>query len=483
MRLYSDFFNGTGVTTDNALANAMMIAPEQISPMLTYLTGKEFENMPITMTTEGTAGTGTNGQSPAVVRISGDIYDYNVISRQDKVVPIAVTVTTANVGIGHQPFTLTFAERWFIKSYVIVGESGTQIRIMQEPVQKGSYWQYNCQLIDPNPLATLPSSDLVQGKSFGQLYAPVGQDFSRGNASNWVAPSKIRHRIGTFRKSYSWSGSADKRYMWLDYNAKPGEGANKLWMEYEEFRHYKMWKKECEHYYWYGQQSYDDKMNTHLFDQDANNSPIIIGPGLLEQVVNKDTYTQLTANQLKTIVRNVMYGMTDTMKMQITLYTGIGGAEEFDNAMKDELGSRAYIKVDDGNFVYGEGRNLSLGGFFTQYQHIDGHVINVVKNPAFDFSNKSIVGAKHPVTGLSLESYRMVFVDHSLYDGAPNVQMVVREGRELRWGVAGSTVPRGFQDSNLRASDIDGCSVHFLQQKGIVLRRFTTSIDLQCVAS
>jgi hypothetical protein len=483
MRLTEDYFNGAGMTTDNSLANALMIAPEQISPALTYLTGKDDKQFPLTFLTEGTAGP-TGGNSPALVRIKGDIYDYNVISRQRKVVPVAITNTTSNVGIGHQRFTITFTERWFIKGYVITGPSNVQVRIMEEPIQKGTYWEYKVQLLNPDTTATMPAADLTKGALFAQMFAPVGMEFSRGNASNWVAPSKIRHRIGLMRKSYAYSGSVKHRYMWMDYNKKPGEGANKLWLDYEEYQHMVNWKKECEMYYWYGQQTYNDKMNTHLTDDDAGNSPIIVGPGLLEQVVNKDTYTTLTADQLKSIVRATLYGMSDTANMQLTLYTGIGGADAFDTAMKDDLASKSYIKLTDNKFVFGSGRNLALGGFFTQYQHVDGYVINVVRLPVFDYGPVADVSEKHPITGLPLESHRMVFVDQSVYDGEPNVQMVTREGREMRrWAVAGAEIPRGFTGNDLRASDIDGCSVHFMKQAGIVLKRFTTSLDLQCVIS
>jgi hypothetical protein len=78
----------------------------------------------------------------------------------------------------------------------------------------------------------------------------------------------------------------------------------------------------------------------------------------------------------------------------------------------------------------------------------------------------------------------MVFVDQSRYEGEPNLQMVNKSGREmLKWGVAGSVIPRGMGNSPLRASDIDGASVHFLKTAGVCLKRFDTSIDLQCVAA
>ena len=109
--------------------------------------------------------------------------------------------------------------------------------------------------------------------------------------------------------------------------------------------------------------------------------------------------------------------------------------------------------------------------------------VNVVKVPMFDHGPVAQARSKHPVTGYSMESYRMIFVDQSNYDGQANVQMINKKGREmLRWAVAGSVVPRGFSGSDTRASDIDGASVHMLKTAGIVLKRFDTSLDLECVA-
>jgi hypothetical protein len=53
----------------------------------------------------------------------------------------------------------------------------------------------------------------------------------------------------------------------------------------------------------------------------------------------------------------------------------------------------------------------------------------------------------------------------------------------IRWAVAGSTIPTGFSGNDLRASDIDGASVHFLKVAGIVMKRFDTSVDMRCELS
>jgi hypothetical protein len=323
----------------------------------------------------------------------------------------------------------------------------------------------------------MPASDLTAGSLFAQMYAPVGVDFSRGNASNWQAPARVRHKLTTIRKSYQFSGNAKDYVVEFDLPVKGGQ-TSRFWMDYEEWQHFLQWKEECEMYYWYGQQSYGDNGVVQM--KDENGQPVQIGPGLFDQIINKDTYSVLTENKLSDVVGDIFFGMTDAQNMNVTLYTGTGGAREFDRAMKDKLGTLGFTVFSDGRFIQGNGSELTLTGYFKRYEHVDGHTINVVKVPLFDHGAVAQASQRHPVTGLPLESYRMCFVDQSRYDGQPNVQMINKKGREMvKWAVAGSVVPRGMGDSALRASDIDGASVHFLKTAGICLKRFDTSIDIQ----
>jgi len=279
------------------------------------------------------------------------------------------------------------------------------------------------------------------------------------------------------------SGNAKDYVAEFELPTKEGS-STKLWMDYEEYQHMMSFKQECELMYMYGEQTYDNNGVTTMTDE--NGQPVIAGPGLLQQIVNKDTYSTLTEQKLKNVIGDLFYGMTDASQKQITLYTGTGGMREFDEALKNHFaGAAGSWKVGGENrFITGSGRSLGLSGYFTQYEHVDGHVVNVVKLPLFDHGPVAQARTKHPVTGYSLESYRMVFVDQSNYDGESNLTMIAKKGREhLRWAVAGSVVPRGFDSSTSRASDVDGASVHMLKTSGICLRRFDTSLDIQCVAS
>jgi len=471
------FYNDSQMTDMNSLANALLTKPTELSPIITHLAGKDDKRFPLSFLTEGV------GNTKSIDRLE---YEYRVATHRLRTRPVANTpAVTANVGLGGATFELEFPDKHFVFPYVLVSQSGVQARIMKEPQQVagGSAWKYTLQLVNPSATATIPAADITQGALFAQMYAPVGVDFSRGNASNWETPGKVRNKLTTVRKSYHMSGNAKDFVAEFSLPTKGGS-TTKLWMDYEEYLHMLDFKEECEMYYWYGQKTYDS--NGQTFMKDENGQPVIVGPGLLEQIVVKDTYSTMTETKLKNIIGDLFYGMTDAAQKQVTLYTGTGGAREFDEALKNHFaGTAGNWKVGGENrFITGSGRSLGLTGYFNSYEHIDGHTINVVKLPLFDHGAVAQARAKHPVTGYSLESYRMVFVDQSNYDGQNNLQMISKKGREaMRWCVAGSVVPKGFESTSARASDVDGASVHMLKTAGIALRRFDTSLDIECVAS
>lgn len=464
------FYNDQQMTDTNSLVNALMEKPEELSPIITHLAGREEKKFPLSFLTEGV------GNSKSIDRFE---FEYRVKTHEVNVRPV---VASSGTGAGGATFTVTFPDKWFIFPYTLVSQSGVLARIMSEPTPDAGGYKYTLKLVSPDQ-SSMPSADVAAGALFGMLYANVGIDFSRGNASNWSAPGLVRSKIGTVRKSYHFAGNA-KDYV-AEFTLPMKEGSTtKLWMDYEEYRHMLKFKEECEMYYWYGAKTYDDKGVNQMLDE--NGQPVISGPGLFEQIINKDTYSTLTQKKIEDVIGDLFYGMTDATDKQVTLYTGIGGAREFDKAMRNYYGAdgNRYLQTTESKFITGSGRSLGITGYFTSYDHIDGHRVNVVKVPLFDHGPVAQASQKHPESGLPLESYRMTFVDQSSYDGENNLQMLNKKGREmLRWCVAGSVVPKGFTETDTRASDIDGASVHMLKTAGILLRRFDTSLDLQCVAS
>ena len=468
------FYNDSQMTDMNSLSNALLSKPTELSPIITHLAGKDDKRFPLSFLTEGVGN---------VKSIDNLEYEYRVATHRLSTRPVVTTLAGATTGQGGATFELEFPDKHFVFPYVLVSQSGVQARIMKEPemVAMGTSYKYTLQVVNPDPATVVPAADCLQGALWAQMYAPVGVDFSRGNASNWETPGKVRNKLTTVRKSYHMSGNA-KDYVAEFALPTKGGSTTKLWMDYEEYLHMLDFKEECEMYYWYGQKTYDS--NGQTFMKDENGQPVIIGPGLLEQIVNKDSYSTMTESKLKNLIGDLFYQMTDASKKQVTLYTGTGGAREFDEALKAHFAGNTWKVGGENRFITGSGRSLGMSGYFTSYEHIDGHSVNVVKLPLFDHGAVAQARSKHPVTGYSLESYRMVFVDQSNYDGQNNLQMINKKGREsMRWCVAGSVVPRGFDSTSARASDVDGASVHMLKTAGIALRRFDTSLDIECTAS
>ena len=476
------YYNDSQMTDTNSLVNALLEKPEELSPIITHLAGREEKKFPLSFMTEGV------GNTKSIDRFE---FEYRVKTHEVNVRPV---VTSSGTGAAGSTFTVTFPDKWFVFPYTLVSESGVLARIMEEPRQVADGYQYTLKFVSPDAAAlTAGEGDVEEGAMWGQLYANVGIDFSRGNASNWSAPGLVRSKIGTVRKSYQFSGNAKDYVAQFELPLKEGSTTN-LWMDYEEYRHMLKFKEECEMYYWYGQKTHDSTGRTNMVDE--NGQPVVSGPGLFEQIINKDTYSTLTQKKIEDVIGDLFYGMTDATDKQVTLFTGIGGAREFDKALRNYYaagvsttsspgsGANTYLRTTESKFITGSGRSLGITGYFTSYDHIDGHTVNVVKVPLFDHGAVAQASKKHPDTGLPLESYRMTFVDQSTYDGENNLQMINKKGREmLRWAVAGSVVPKGFTESDTRASDIDGASVHMLKTAGILLRRFDTSLDLTCTAS
>ena len=177
------------------------------------------------------------------------------------------------------------------------------------------------------------SGDLAVGALWGTLYANVGIDFSRGNASNFkIAPGMVRSKIGTVRKSTVVSVTQKTTLLSSTLPMKEGS-STKLWMDYEEYRHMLKFKEECEMYYWYGAKTHDANGKSTMLDE--NGQPVVSGPGLFEQIINKDTYSTLTQKKIEDTIGDLFYGMTDATDKQVTLFTGIGGAREFDKALRN----------------------------------------------------------------------------------------------------------------------------------------------------
>ncbi len=481
--LYHDKFDGRGFTDQNSLANAMLTKPDTINPVITHLQGKEDAKFPLTHLTEGQKG------GVRTVAINDIQYDWNTfekLRRADRV-KSHTYVTGDKPGLNTTEFFVVFETNWIKQQHMVVSPNGVQARVMGKPTLKNGGYEYRMRLINPSPTAYVDfATELVAGAQWSMLGgAPVSESLSMGNESNVVMPGKMKNQISILRKSYHLGGNIANKTVEVKFNIN-GKKTN-YWMPFEEWQHMLNWKQDVEEHLWYSEYNRLPNGQIPLKDDDSG-LEIPIGAGIFQQIPNKDTYSILTAKKIKTTVADVMYGATDSGNMNIVLYTGEGGAEEFDRAMKDEASGFSLVSgsnVGD-KFVGGSSlsRNLIFGGYFTTYQHVDGHTVTIKRLPLFDYGGRAENSPKHPETGKPLESYRMVFLDQSIYDGEQNVKMVTQKGRAMIRGIVKGMAPTPSMDfggNNLAiASEQDKCSIHYLCAKGVCIRRNTHCFELIC---
>lgn len=498
MQVQQDIYDPKSMLDENNWYNARHGKPSDLSMKLTYLLGDNTRNFPLAMSTYGNIiGEGKFKKKGSSKGLDDIQYTYPVMSRGDKASVVADSLYSAGdrPGIGNSVFEIPFADNWIKRHYIIESEREVQCYVTEDLEQRGDLWYAKVVLDPANATDYCDPNELSAGKRWSEMNTVNAESESRGTEFKRVAPGKVKNQMGIVRLSHSWAGNSADRVMSITVEV-PGKGTTNLWMDLEVWQFEKRWLEELENSFWYSR--YNRQVNGTIALKDILTGKVIPrGSGLLEQIPNYSTYSKLTYNKLQNTITDALFGQSDTDDMSITLHTGTGGMREFDRVMKEQ-GAQLLGAFGSGNiadkFVTGSGRELALGGFFDTMYHIDGYVIKVKKNRIFDYGRRAMKSPLHPESGLPLESYRMVFIDDSDYDGEPNIQHVYQKDREFMHGmVQGLTnAPRSIQlrtggrlndsDVKLISSDQDKASYHCMAVCGIQIKRATKCFHLECVA-
>jgi len=486
--LIHEKFDGNGFTNNNSLAQMRLTKADQINPVITHLMGREDRKFPLTFLTEGQKG--------GMKRIEVEDVEYNwpVISRmkQSDVVVGHSYSASDKPGIAGSIFKVRFKTNWLKQQHTIHSPNGIQARIQGRPEPVDGVWEYKLVIIYRDPSEYCPLSELQYGAKWSMTGgANVAESYSSGNESNKQAPGRLKNQIGILRKSYEIAGNVSNRTVEFQFNIK-GKVTSK-WMPWEEYQHEMQFKEVIEENLWWSKYNRDAQGRITTIDPDTQ-LPIPMSAGVDDQIPHKDTYGILTVQKLHNTVGDVLYGGTDTGNMDVILFTGIGGAREFDASIKrDTTGTGGWMLLQGDaatKFVRGNGtHNLEYGGYFNKYVHIDGHTITVRLLNLLDFGSRADNSPKHPISNLPLSSYEMYFVDMSMYDGDRNVKMVSQKGRSMIRGIEqGMTLVKGTNYGDYKgnandvrlATDQDKTSIHFLKTCGILIRRNTHCFKLSC---
>lgn len=495
-QVQQDIFDANSMLDENNFYAQRHGEPAELTMKLTWLLGDSTKSFPLAMATMGDIVRADGGfkKTNSKVKELDDIqFTWPVMSRLNKASIIAVTNSTANLGAGLIPFTLTFTDNWIKRNYMIESPLGIQAYVLGDGKKVNEGYEYSVVLNAVSDKTICPSSEVVAGQMWCDLNTFNAESESRGTEFKRVAPGKYKNQMSIIRMSHQWAGNSANRVMSITVDH---EGQSmKLWMDFEQYQFERAWLEEVEHMFWYSR--YNRRANGEIPLKDIfTGKPIPTGAGLLEQVNNYSTYTRLTYAFLQNVIANAFFGQSDTDGMSITLYTGKGGMREFDRAMKEGGTIQNLLAQGAGNvadkFIQGSGYDLASHGFFSAMYHIDGYYVKVKHNPIFDYGRRAVKSPLHPETVFPLESYRMVFIDDGMFDGEPNLQFVCEKGRKFLHGVvAGLTkLPKQYQIiqgiGNIHSgelaqisSDVDSASYHRLATGGVNLRRGNTSLHLE----
>lgn len=463
-------------------------APVELTKKLTFILGDYNKNYPISMMTIGGNGFGI-GDSGAI-ELDDVQFTYPVMGRKNKASVVYSTEYTTGdkPGYGYGKFYITFSDNWIKRYYKIQSSSGQQAYVHHdgEPVAGG--YRYECTLDPAGPTDYCPLTDLDPGAKWVDLFTQVAESESRSTESKMIMPGSFKNQMGFMRAGIAWAGNTANKVMKISVGRGDGKMTD-VWMDYAMWQFEERWLEECEHYYWYSR--YNRLADGTVPLKDMLTGKIIpTGSGILEQITNKSTYSELSYNLLSTKIGDALFGLGRS-GLNVTLMTGTGGMREFDRAMKAGNATLInYSNVGD-KFITGTGSSLALGGFFDKMYTVDGYTITVKHNPVFDEGRVAQVSPLHPKSGLPLESYRMVFLDTKDVDGQPNIRHVAQKGRSFIDGVAKGLTPTprsidillgnsGGGASKLLSSVQDKSEYTRMKSAGIQIMRANCCFDLQC---
>ncbi len=469
-------------------------APSELTKTITYILGSYNRNYPISLMTNGAVGYGKDNAS---VEIDDVQFTYPVMGQMNKACITYSTEYSAGdkPGIGNSTFYATFDDEWIKQFYVIESENGIQAYVHEKgvPVASGGF-RYKLELHAAAPEDYCPISELAPGIKWSPLFSQVAESESRSTESSMVMPGLFKNQMGFMRAGMSWAGNAANKVMKITASVPQADGSMKstnVWMDYFMWQFEQRWAEECEHYYTYSR--YNRRADGTIPLKDLLTGKVVpTGAGLLQQITNQTTYSDLSYKFLSSAIGDSLYGQGDTNNMTITLLTGTGGRREVHKALLKE-GAQFFGNFGDvaSKFVTGSGSNLMLGGYFDGFYHIDGYVIKIKHSPLFDTGRVAQKSPLHPKTGLPLESYRLVFIDDSDVDGKPNIRTVAQKGRAYMDGVVKGLTPMPKSVQILAGESANNKLLSTVQDKseytrfksgGIQLMRGNRCFDIQCTA-
>lgn len=473
LRLYEDEYIQEKYSSVNNIAKGNLATSEYLTTTMINLYGQRSDRFPLYLATRGQNKVRT-------VKTIDSQFKVPIMGKPQKSDLIVSSVYNASskIGLGKSEFTLTFASKHFRhgETLQLPGVDILLIVTAEPTPAETTGWDYKVKIQAGNANTYVPYSEVKPGRRVAGGWVQAGMINSRGTEHRAQTPSQMTNQCTKLRATYNWKGNVSKKVVTVDLPLMNG-GVTKVWTEFERAELEMRFLEEKEDALWFSQYNRDE--NGQINDYDPKTGDILVsGSGLLEQIPNETTYGILTEKIISKIVRTVVMQSAATGKKQFTIWTGVGGREEFHKAMATSAKSLGFSFVN--NQAIGgstNSTNLAYGTYFGTYIHQDGHEITVKLLPLLDFGKRADAALKHPESGLPSTSYDMYFIDESLVNGQPNLQFVAEEGVQMiRKEIKGMNA-----DGDVVSSDDTVSSIQYIDSVGIHLLNPISSFKLKYV--
>lgn len=471
--LQKDTYNEKGYSSIKELSKAQQIEGSWLSTVVTHMTysDKTFgrQNFPMLFLTEGMGN---------VKKVDTFDYKYNVIGKPKKTSRVLVSdyAPTDKVGLGRAKFAVTFEDKQFANQQTLIVAGGFQVRVQGEPVADRGGWKYILQVWGDSTksiLGVLFQKGVVWGGSvfkapYEDSYGVESRSYIGGKATNMT--SLVRH-------SHKLKGNVENKVM--RFTIKADGKKFDYFVDWELYLADLAFKEQCEVDLWKSKYGRGANGEMYMIDE-LTGVEITSGAGIDEQIPNTDSHSFMTYRKLTQMIRDVTFNVSDAVP-NIEVWTGTGGMQDIDFALKDEL--KGFTLVDSKQFASGgNGYDMVFGSYFKAFRHQDGALVTFRCHPMFDKGLIADIAPKHPITGLPTTSHDLYILDRSTYNGENNFQYAMEKGREyIEWNVSGSFIPKGFSKTDSRASDRDNASIHGMKSQGIQIMKPTGCYRSECL--
>jgi len=399
---------------------------------------------------------------------------------------VSAANSTANVGVGFEPFYLVFPTDWFAIGEVLWGSMNETypVIVKEEGRQEGTNTVYFVEPFGAHMADGIPYDKLLPGEPFSWAYAPVEDNFSRkvgdvrfsspvSMKSGWQYV-RIQHKIGGKELG---KRLACKIPISKEVNGKVQHTTVDRWIYNVTWQIEKTWTE-------YKNNSLERGVSTQFVNGEYSNFglsglPNKQGMGLRQLLAlgNQQYYTKFSMSLIDDALYGISAGKIDFNKRKFVIRTGERGAILFSKAAKKEMSGwiPLYSVSNPSYLAKGPEKNFTSGNAVTvsdlqvtKWRSANGLEVELmIDSSKDDLQTNKIM---HPLGGPA-ESYRFD-IFYAADEQQPNIQKCRIKGNPERRGYQWGPFDNPFtgQSNNASASfDEDAAVVHYKATQGILL--------------